>query len=100
LGWLDLAQGIAGAALVALVGYVGLWNRRRDLALALRGALYCTVGGLIAYIGLALEWPGLIWVRQSTGSWAAGAATLIGAGIALVIVLTSDMLRGRLAPAR
>lgn len=93
VGWPDLGQGLIGAALMATLGYVGRWRRRRDFSGALRGALWCITGGLVAYIGLALGLPGMEWVQQKVGVWAAGLVVLAGAAIPLVAVLLGDAVR-------
>ncbi|MGD1995315.1 MAG: glycoside hydrolase family 3 N-terminal domain-containing protein [Anaerolineae bacterium] len=91
--WSDLGQGMVGALLMALVGYGGLWRRRRDLSLALRGALLCAAGGLIAYIGLVLELPGTRWIQERIGFWTAGTMTLIGATVCLVAIVLKNELQ-------
>ncbi len=91
----DLMQGILSTAFIALVGYTGMWRRRRNVSLALRGALWCAVGGLVAYIGLALGLPGFTWLQQQVGTWAAGALAALGAGVSLFLVLASDAVYGQ-----
>lgn len=101
VGWPDLGEGIVVAGAVALAGYMERWRRRRDLTQALQGALWCVAGGMLAYIGMALGLPGLEWVRQKTGLWAAGIVALAGAAIPLLAVFLADAIReGRLGAGR
>jgi len=93
IGWLDFGQGLVVMLLVALAGYYGRWQRERNSSWALRGALWCAAGGLVAYIGLALGLPGVTWIEQRAGVWTAGVVVLVGAAISLTIVLIGDAVR-------
>jgi len=93
VGWSDFAQGLAAMALVALTAYIVLWLRRHDSARALGVALWCMIGGLASYIGLALGPPGAEWVRQRAGTWTAGVVALTGAALFLAAVLLGSAVR-------
>jgi beta-N-acetylhexosaminidase len=93
VGWLDLAQGLAGAALMALASYVGVWRLGRDPFRALRGALWCAACGLVAYIGLALGLPGIDWAQRLVGTWTSAALTVAGGVIPLAVVLLGEVVR-------
>ncbi|MBN1955110.1 MAG: hypothetical protein JW900_08690 [Anaerolineae bacterium] len=85
IGVWDLIQAIAGGTLIGAAAYVGLWRRQGNLVAALRGALCCFAAGLVAYVGLALNFPGIGWVQRQVGQWTAGVVVTAGAMIALVV---------------
>ncbi len=88
VGSVDLVLGLFGGGAVALIAYVGVWLWRRDPVWALRGGLWCLVGGLAAYIALAVGGAEMVWLREWAGVWAAGIAAVVGAMAAFFVVLT------------
>ncbi len=89
----DLGLGLLGTLLVAAAGFVGHWLYWRNLSRALRVALWGMVGGLVVYIALALGLPGIDWMRQQAGAWAAGVLAGAGAALLLAVVLLRSSLR-------
>jgi len=89
----DLALGLGGALLIALLGYVVRWSIERDPSGSLRVALWSLAGGLLGYIGLALGVPGTGWVRWYAGEWSAAFVALAGASLLMVIALLAVAVR-------
>jgi len=98
VSWLDLLLALMAVAVIALTAYAGLWRRRRDLSRALQGALWCAIGGLVAYIVLALGLPGADWLRRQAGVWTAALAAGAGALIPLGVMLLSNAWRSSARP--
>ena len=91
--WGDFVLGVVSTALAAAFGYILQWRRQQPAARALRTGLWCVVGGLVAYICLALGLPGLSWVHERAGGWAVVMLALIGAAVPLTITLIRETVR-------
>lgn len=98
VSWLDLLMAVVAAAGVGLGVYIALWRRHGNLSRAVQGALWCAIGGLVAYIGLALGLPGADWLRQQAGVWTAALATAAGALIPLGVMLLSNVWQSGAQP--
>jgi len=87
VGWGDLALGLGATLTVALVGYVAQWRRGRSVPLALRWALRCLSGGLLAYIALALGLLILGGPEERAGALTTGLLAALGAALPLLLPL-------------
>ncbi|MBN1179748.1 MAG: hypothetical protein JXD18_11070 [Anaerolineae bacterium] len=76
--WTDFVIALIAVAIVAFLGYVVAWRRRQGTTAAIRTGLWCVIGGLGAYIALALGVPGTQWAKAQPGKWAIAAIALIG----------------------
>jgi hypothetical protein len=61
---------------------------------ALRLALWCVIGGLALYVAYALRLPGLAWLRERGGVWAAWLTALLGGIAPLIIAWIAGQRRG------
>jgi len=92
-GPLDLALALIGVFLVGGAGYYVVRLNRGAVVLALRLALWCTVGGLTLYLAYALHLPGAAWLREQSGVWAAGWIALFGSITPLAIAWVARWIR-------
>jgi hypothetical protein len=84
LGALDLMVGLLAATVIGMVGFCAVRARNQPLSVALRGALWCFVGGLGLYAAYALRVPGAAWLQEQNGVWASGWVALLGGRVALL----------------
>jgi beta-N-acetylhexosaminidase len=93
VGWRELLLSLATMGIVAVGAYAVHWQRRRDLAAALRIGLWSIAGGLAAYLCLALDLPGSGWIRQQGGELSIVATAFVGAAAPVVIGIVMRALR-------
>jgi beta-N-acetylhexosaminidase len=84
-GLLDLAVALIAVFSVGLAGYYVVRIDRGPASRALRLALWCVVSGFVLYLAYALRLPGASWLREQSGVWAAGWATLFGGVVPLFV---------------
>jgi len=88
VGLLDLALALFGVLIVGGMGYSVVRLRNEPVTWALRLALWSVIGGLVLYLAYALRLPGVDWLRDQAGAWAAWWTALLGGGVSLFIAWT------------
>jgi len=84
-GPLDLALACLGVLVAGSVGYYSVRRNNGLVSHALRLALWCMIGGLALYVAYALRLPGMAWLREQGGVWAAWWTALLGSVVPLVV---------------
>ncbi len=84
-GAADLVLALLSVVIAGAIGYYEVRANRGPLSRALRLALWCVIGGLALYLAYALRLPGVAWLREQSGAWAAAWVTLFGSAIPLVV---------------
>ncbi len=88
--WGELLLALLGAAAIGGGGYWAMRQRRDDLARALRGGLWCAIGGLIGYVYFSLGLPGSDLLRTILSGW----ATLLFVTLGGILPLAYWLRRG------
>ncbi len=94
VGPLDLTLALLGALVTGGAAYYVVRLNHGPVSRALRLALWCVIGGLGLYTAYALRVPGMAWLRERSGVWAAGWVTLLGSMVPLVMAWITSR-RGR-----
>ena len=95
-GPLDLAWALLSVMVVSGIGYYIVRLNNGPVSRALRLMLWCVVGGLALYLAYVLRLPGVAWLRERSGVWAAGGSALLGSIVPLFITWIAGQ-RGRSA---
>jgi beta-N-acetylhexosaminidase len=90
---LDLVLALLGVLIAGGMGYYVVRLSNGPVSRALRLALWCVIGGITLYMGYVLKVPGIAWLREQGGVWAAGWVTLFGSVVPLIIAWIADQWR-------
>ena len=85
IGLLDLTLALFGVVATGGAGYYSVRLNNGLVSQALRLALWCAIGGLALYLAYALGLPGISWLRERGGAWAAWWTALLGGVVPLAV---------------
>ena len=83
---LDLILTLVSVLITGSVGYFVVRLNNGPVSLGLRLALWSIIGGLALYVAFTLHLPGAVWLKDTSGMWAAGWVSLSGGAAPLVIM--------------
>jgi beta-N-acetylhexosaminidase len=93
VGLLDLGLALFSVLIAGGAGYYVVRLSNGPTSQALRLALWCMIGGLALYLAYALRLPGIAWLRERSGVWAAWWTALLGGVVPLVIAWIAGQRR-------
>ncbi|NLE45794.1 MAG: hypothetical protein GX620_13815 [Chloroflexi bacterium] len=86
IGVLDLLIAVVTILVVSGVAYYVARLEGEPTSVALRFALWSTIGGLAVYLVYGINPPGARWLHEHIGRWAAGWVALVGSAVSLALV--------------
>jgi len=96
VGFFDLALATLSLLVASGLGYYVVRLNHGSVEHALRLALWGMVGGLAFYVIYAVGVPGMAWLRERNGVWAAGWVAFCGGVLTLSLVWLVDWVRNQL----